>query len=60
MRPKVFVEEGLANALNLYMEDDDIDALETEAEFWLSCDDCEVCDDRQMCSAHFERMYATL
>lgn len=53
-------KKGLEEATALFMKDDDIEALEHEIDFWLSVEECELCDNKQMCTSHYERMYATL
>lgn len=54
------VERGLSEAFVFFEKDHDVEALEDETEFWISVENCELCDGKQLCSAHYERMFATL
>ena len=54
---KAFAQAGLEEAKSKFAADEmSIETFDAEAEFWLSCDACDVCDARQMCSYHYERL----
>lgn len=55
---KTLAKKGLQEARDEYAgrtDDGAMHDLEIEIEFWLRVDECEFCD-KQLCSAHYERM----
>lgn len=48
-----YARRELKNVAQAFVEDSyTLDELEAEVEFWLSCEQCEQCND-QMCGYHF-------
>ena len=56
---KDFVAAEMASAKRKFAADEmSIEIYENEIEFWLSCDECDLCRSGQMCSGHYEQLVA--
>lgn len=54
---KPIVKREIEGAKNRFAEGTlSMEELENEIEFWLRVDECEFCDDNQLCSMHYERL----
>jgi hypothetical protein len=60
---KVLAQKGLEDARMEFAnrtDDHALHDLEIEVEFWLRVDECEFCDDKQLCTIHYERLWMCL